>query len=243
MTDLEGLVRLLPWDSEFFGHRIGRVFPSVLEAEDIQYLDAWCRQEHVDCVYFLSSSTGGPALWPAQNYGFCLVDLRVTLIADLVKLILPSPQNKAICLATDTDIPDLRSVATHNHVDSRFYADPHFERSKCDELYQVWVEKSVRDPRTKVFTYRPEKQALGYVSSYIDEFGKAFIGLAGIAQECQGQGIGTQLINQCLQGLQSEGCSQVEVVTQGRNTKAIQLYEKCGFRVKSIQTWFHKWYK
>lgn len=243
MTEIEDLVRLLPWDSEFFGHRIAKVLPSTLNTEDIHKLDAWCHKEQVDCVYFLSSSTGGPALWPTQDYGFHLVDLRVTLAADLAKLVLPSSQNKVICLAVDTDIPDLRSIAAHNHVDSRFYADTHFEQSKCDALYEVWVEKSVKDPKTKVFTYKPKGKALGYVSSYIDEFSKAFIGLVGISKECQGQGIGTQLINQCLQNLQSEGCSQAEVVTQGRNTKAIQLYEKCGFRVKSIQTWFHKWYE
>jgi dTDP-4-amino-4,6-dideoxy-D-galactose acyltransferase len=243
MTDLGGLVRFLPWDSEHFGQRIARVLPSTLSTEEIQRLDAWCQEQRIDCLYFLSSDTGGPTLWSAQSHGFRLVDLRVTLLAKLDGLALPSFQSETISLASAADIPNLRSIATHNHLDSRFYADPHFERLKCDELYAIWIEKSVKDPNQRVFTYKPEGKALGYVSTYKDESGNGFIGLVGIAKACQGQGIGTQLTNHCLRVLQAEGCTQVEIVTQGRNTRAIQLYEKCGFRLKSIQTWFHKWYK
>ena len=243
MTDLENLIRFLPWDSEFFGRRIARVLPSTLRAEEIQALDVWSTQERIDCLYFLSSDVGGPALWPVEKNGFHFVDLRVTLLAKLEKLALPASESDIICLASTADIPDLRAIAAQNHVDSRFYADPHFERAKCDELYAIWVEKSVKDPDQKVFIYKPEAKALGYVSSYIEDGGNAIIGLVGIAKDCQGQGIATQLTNHCIQVMQSEGCTQMEVVTQGRNTKAIQLYEKCGFRLKSIQTWFHKWYE
>ena len=243
MTELEGLARFLLWDSEFFGRRIAKALPASLNEDEIQRLDAWCQEEQIDCLYFLSSDTGGPALLPVENSGFHLVDLRVTLTAKLDKLALPASQNEAICLASAADIPALRTIAAHNHVDSRFYADPHFERSKCDELYATWIEKSINDPNQKVFTYKPEGQALGYVSYHKDENGTAIIGLVGIAKECQGQGIATQLTYHSLRDMQAEGCTQVEVVTQGRNTKAIQLYEKCGFRIKSIQTWFHKWYE
>lgn len=243
MIEIEGLVCFLPWDSEFFGRRIARVLPSTLSTEEIQRLDVWSLEERIDCLYFLSSNTGGPSLVPVEKSGFHLVDLRVTLAANLNQLALPASQNEAICLATAADIPDLRSIAAHNHGDSRFYADPHFERSKCDELYAIWIEKSINDPNQKVFTYKPEGQALGYVSYYKDEGSNAVIGLVGIAKESRGQGIASQLTNSCLRDMQAEGCSQVEVVTQGRNTKAIQLYEKCGFRLKSIQTWFHKWYE
>jgi dTDP-4-amino-4,6-dideoxy-D-galactose acyltransferase len=243
MTDLEGLVRFLPWDSEHFGQRIAKVLLSKLSTEEIQGLDAWCQEQRINCLYFLSSATGGPALWAAQIQSFRLVDLRVTLLAKLDGLALAPSQDENISLASAADIPDLRSIATHNHQDSRFYVDPHFERSKCDELYAIWIEKSVKDPSQRVFTYKPEGNALGYVSTYQDENGNGFIGLVGIAKTCQGQGIGTLLTKHCLRVLQADGCKQVEVVTQGRNTKAIQLYEKCGFRLKSIQTWFHKWYE
>ena len=243
MTAIENLVCFLPWDSEFFGRRIAKVLRASLTEEEVQRLDAWCRQEQIDCLYFLSSATGGPELLPVENNGFHLVDLRVTLSAKLDQLPLPSSQSEAICLATEAEIPNLRAIAAHNHLDSRFYADPHFERSKCDELYAIWIENSIKNPNQKVFTYKPEGKALGYVSSYHDELGNAVIGLVGIAKECQGQGIATQLTQECLRVMQAEGCTQVEVVTQGRNTKAIQLYEKSGFRLKSIQTWFHKWYE
>ena len=243
MTDLENLVRFLPWDSEFFGRRIAKVLPSSLRNEEIQVLDAWSKRERIDCLYFLSADSGGPALWSVEKSGFHLVDLRVTLFAKLDKLVLPASESDSICLASSADIPDLRAIAALNHGDSRFYADPHFERAKCNELYAIWVEKSVKDTDHKVFIYKPEAKALGYVSSCLEDGGSAIIGLVGIAKDCQGRGIATQLTNHCIRVMQSEGCTQIQVVTQGRNIKAIQLYEKCGFRLKSIQTWFHKWYE
>jgi dTDP-4-amino-4,6-dideoxy-D-galactose acyltransferase len=242
MTEIESLVRFLPWDSEFFGRRIARVLPNTLGTEDIYNLDAWCAQEQIDCLYFLSSETGGSSLWPAQNNDFRLIDLRVTLSINLKKINLPAGQGLQISLASLEDIPALRAIATQNHTASRFYADPHFERSKCDELYQIWIENSVRDPNYEVITFKPEGRALGYVTSYINADGIGVIGLVGIAPQCQGRGIGTELINHSLLALQGKGVTQIEVVTQGRNPKAIQIYEKCGFRLKSIQPWFHKWY-
>ena len=242
MIDLEGLARFLSWDSEFFGRQIAKVLPDSLTEEQIQSLDAWCQNQQIDCLYFLSAETGGPSISLVENNGFHLVDLRVTLSAKLDPLIIPAIQKESICLATDADVSDLRTIAAHNHVDSRFYADPHFERSKCDELYAIWIENAIKYPKQKVFTYKPEGQALGYVSYHKDESNNAVIGLVGIAKECQGQGIATLLTNACLADMQLSACTQVEVVTQGRNTKAIQLYEKCGFRLKSNHTWFHKWY-
>jgi hypothetical protein len=34
----------------------------------------------------------------------------------------------------------------------------------------------------------------------------------------------------------------VNVVTQGRNSKAQRLYERCGFLTRSVQLWYHRWF-
>lgn len=243
MEQIDSLVRFLPWDSSFFGHRIARVVRPVLEDADLSLLNQWSLQEKIDCLYFLSSETGGPSLWPAQNYGFRLIDLRVTLAGDLKKMPPQKQETFQVSLASEEDIIELRKVAAHIHQNSRFYADPHFERSKCHELYQIWIENSLRDPNCRVYTYKPHGKALGYVASYKNSEETGVISLAGVSAEHQGQGIGSLLVASSLHAMRQDGLKHVEVVTQGSNFKAIQLYEKCGFRVKSIQTWFHKWYE
>jgi RimJ/RimL family protein N-acetyltransferase len=34
----------------------------------------------------------------------------------------------------------------------------------------------------------------------------------------------------------------VHVVTQGRNTRAQRLYQRCGFVTRSMELWYHRWF-
>jgi hypothetical protein len=45
--------RLLEWDSDFFGRRIGRVESRILDADAIAQVRAFARAEEIECLYFL----------------------------------------------------------------------------------------------------------------------------------------------------------------------------------------------
>jgi dTDP-4-amino-4,6-dideoxy-D-galactose acyltransferase len=243
MSDLPELVRFLPWDSDFFGKRIARVIPTTLNQVDLDMIDAWGKENRIDCVYFLSESVGGAELTPVQKAGFRLMDLRVTFILHLNKTSDRAASDfSAIFPANLTDIPMLRDIAAQNHRDSRFYSDINFNRAISDALYATWIEKAVRDPKQKVFVYRQQGEPIGYVTYSIHESKYAEIGLVGISPTCQGKGIGFQLIEFSLQQMENDQLCHVTVVTQGKNVAALNLYEKTGFRILKIESWFHKWY-
>ncbi|MEA4811396.1 MAG: GNAT family N-acetyltransferase [Anaerolineaceae bacterium] len=242
MTDLPGLVKFLDWDSAFFGKRIGRVLPKHLSPAEIEEIDNWSKSEGMDCLYFLSASSGGEQIFLITQSGYLMMDIRITLQAVLNSAKPRVSVQTGFSIASSSDIASLRHIASMNHSDTRFYTDTHFERARCDELYATWIEKSVRDPGQKVYIYKPEREALGYISTYCTE-NHSVVGLVGIAPVCQGKGIGSKLLQRALAGLEEEGSAKAEVVTQGSNIKAIQFYEKNGFKIKSIETWFHKWYK
>jgi len=244
MNNLLNLTEYLPWDSEFFGKRIARVIPKTLTQTDLALIDEWTKENLIDCLYFLSDSVGGAEIIEVQQAGFRLMDLRVTFFHDPRKTFLsPELDYSAIVQANLADIPVLRKIAAHNHRDSRFYSDTHFNRELSDTMYAIWIEKAVCDPQQKVFVYKTQGEPLGYVSYKLLENKVAEIGLVGISPAQRGKGIGFMLIQFLLDQLKNEHASKVTVVTQGKNVGALNLYEKAGFRIFKIESWFHKWYE
>jgi dTDP-4-amino-4,6-dideoxy-D-galactose acyltransferase len=231
---------VLPWDSEFFGSRVGRVHGGRLDRDRLAAIDAWCRAEAIDCLYFLADSGDPATAVLAEAAGFRLVDLRVTLEGRSSGLDLPEADPR-IRPAREDDVPELRRIAAVSHHDSRFYADPHFDRGRCDELYATWIEKSCREDMVLVAEH--EGRPAGYISCLlsgdVEDIGE--IGLLAVGAAAQGKGLGGALVGAGLRWLVDREAVRVRVVTQGRNTRAQRLYQARGLLTHSIGIWFHHW--
>lgn len=239
----DSLVRLLTWDSDFFGMRIASIEGNRLDRKEEIAINGWCSKNHIDCLYFLADPADTATIRVAEESGFHLVDIRVTL--DLKISALPAvwrPEAPTVRLAEAADIPALRPIAAVNHRDSRFYHDNNFPRERCDELYATWIEKSCTGFAEAVLVTAPENTAVGYLSCHLKDTGIGQIGLVGVSSAFHGVGLGRQLLDESLRWFAAAGVNQVEVVTQGRNIVAQRLYQKRGFMTKSVQLWYHKWF-
>jgi len=241
---------VLAWDSEFFGCRIGRLGENRLDHALLAEVDAWCRAEAIDGLYFLADS-GDPATAAlAEAAGFRLVDLRVTLEGPLTPGPSPLPSlppgeggAAGIRQSRIADIPALRRIAAASHHDSRFYADPHFDRGRCDELYATWIEKSCRGEAADfVLVAEHAGEPAGYISCRREGLGEiGLIGLIAVGSAVRGRGLGGALVGAALRRLAERGASRARVVTQGRNARAQRLYQAHGLLTQSIGLWFHRW--
>ena len=229
---------VLPWDSEFFGCRVARVLGGRLDRGRLAAIESWCRTEAIDCLYFLADSGDPATAVLAEGAGFRLVDLRVTLARPTTGFDPPEAVSW-IRPARAEDVPELRRIATVSHHDSRFYADPHFDRGRCDELYAAWIEKSCREDMVLVAEH--EKRPAGYISCLLRSAGEGEIGLLAVSSEAQGRGLGGALVGAALRWFADRGAARVRVVTQGRNTRAQRLYQAHGLLTHSIGLWFHHW--
>lgn len=228
----------LPWDSEFFGCRIARLDGTRDDAESLPRALAWCRDNAIDCVYYLLPASDTAAVREAEDAGLHLMDIRLTL-----ERCLSSPPSTGVAdmrIVTDDDISGLRAIAGQSHTDSRFYADRGFARDRCDELYRTWIEKSCRSEATRVFTEGPMGRPAGYITCERDGTAGS-IGLIAVAPDRQGDGVGTRLVDAALGWFADNGVQRVTVVTQGRNVKAQRLYQGAGFRSCSVELWYHAW--
>ena len=244
MTEvLESPATYLEWDSAFFQKRIGRVNSNNMNDQNADIVDRWACDNHIDCVYYLADGLELTFARAAESYNYHLMDLRVTYSIDLRQSEINLEKKFQIRPAVHDDIAELKRMAGEFHEISRFFADDHFERSKCRQLYELWIERDFKEANRLLWVCEERGQIAGYTSATIDLREKsAHIGLVGINPQFRGQGIGLHLQLEVLSQLRKLGVDHVEVVTQGRNIRAQNLYQKSGYHLASIDLWYHKWY-
>ena len=229
--------RLLPWDSEFWGITIGRVDATTMSRERAAVIDDWARDHRVHCLYFLAAADDASAAFVAEDSGWRLVDVRTELAQRLDD---DARTSSTLRPASATDLPRLRAIARVSHRDTRFYADPSFPDARCDEFYELWIERSVEGWADAVLV---ADHVSGYVTCHVDdEQHRGSIGLIAVDATHRGRGIGQELVQGALAWMRGRGLAEGAVVTQGRNVPAQRTFQRCGFLSESVGLWFHKWY-
>lgn len=237
---------LLEWDTQFFGVIIARVKGNSLTGDHAQVIENWCRQHQVQCLYFLARSDDAQTTRVAEDWGYRLVDIRMTLV-------LPHSQrapraenfplaNLIIRASRDRDVPALQRIARESYHLSRYYFDPNFPDQLCDALYETWITKSCNGYANAVLVAEHNDAAVGFISCHLDKPYSGSIGLIGVSQDLQSSGIGKALLARALEWFFAHDVRQIYVTTQGRNVAAQRLYQRHGFVTHAVELWYHKWY-
>jgi dTDP-4-amino-4,6-dideoxy-D-galactose acyltransferase len=232
---------LLPWDSEFWGVPVGRVEDGELTTERLAAVDEWADANEVACLYFLASGDDPSSAHVAERGGFRLMDLRVELRRSAGAEEQPLERLRE---ARPDDAGALRAIARSSHGITRFYADPNFANDRCDDLYDVWISRSLEGWADGVLVADGEGGAAGYVSCHLDDASATgSIGLIAVDERARGSGIGVDLARGAVGWCHGRGSETMSVVTQGRNVAALRTFQRAGFLVDSVGLWFHKWYR
>jgi dTDP-4-amino-4,6-dideoxy-D-galactose acyltransferase len=240
------LCEFLPWDTEFFGERIGRARIHRLNAQAAKAMLEWCATESIACLYFLADSDDPETVRLAEDHGFHLVDIRVTLEHKIEsgRGEASSRPSRSVHLrhSKHADIPILQRIARGSYTDSRFYSDARFPVEKCEALYETWIKKSCEGHADVVLVAELTGQPAGYVSCHLTEdASRGQIGLVGVDSQARKYGLGSALVHYALEWFAGRGVDVVSVATQGRNIAGQRLYERCGFLTRAVQLWYHKW--
>jgi len=247
--------QILPWDSQFFGWICARVLGSRLNAVRAKQINTWCQQQAVRCLYFFADSADDLTVSLAEEHGYHLVDVRLTMERSCAGITTPSTGNTSdddgshgsrvatIRPATEMDLPVLMELAGTSHKDTRFFYDRHIPAGKSIDLYRTWIEKSVRGWAQLVLVADAGSAANGYVTGHLPkEQDAGSIGLIAVAAGARGRGLGGRLVDGAVANLAARGARRVSVVTQARNLAAQRLYLRCGFLTCALQLCYHKWF-
>jgi ribosomal protein S18 acetylase RimI-like enzyme len=229
-----------PWDSAFFGVSIGQITPHPQAAAELAETLRAAEQASIDCLYLLAEADDAEIIRAADANGFALVDVRLTLECEVGAALLPEP-SASMRLACPADLPQLTALARVSHRNTRFHQDARFDRARSDELYAVWIERSVRgELADAVFVVDRDGAPRGYLAVRAGEE-EATIGLVAVEAGYRGQGHGEELLHAALRWTAARRLPRVSVVTQGRSEAAVRFYHRAGFKPTRTQLWYHRW--
>jgi len=230
----------LPWDTDFFGFRIGRANATQLNPQSLAALLAWTETLHLRCLYFSADGQSGETLELASRSGFQFVDVRVDLTLPMKTAAAPAARDENIRTARPGDMAGLQTIARRSHLDTRFFKDRGFPIARAEALYAEWIRRDMEKHHVLVAEDRGE--AAGYITCLTDPAtGHGRIGLIAVAGPAQGKGLGRALLLAGLDWFRTMQCELVRVATQAANLPAQRLYQAAGFRSTESSVWFHRW--
>lgn len=234
-------VKILDWDSQFFGVKTGCVSSQSFVQNDQDHLQNWIDRNGIIWVHALVNSDDNIGVSLFENCGFHFTDMRMTYErgAEVEKL---TDYGKAdvIRQAEDSDVTALCEIARKAHKAGRYFYDSKLPSIKAQDFYAEWIRASVAGFADCVFVVDAADGPLGYITCCIKD-GVGHIGLLGLHETARGGGYGAMLMNRAMNWFSSHSVGCVNVVTQGRNVIAQRFYQKNGFYLKQTALWYHKW--
>jgi spore coat polysaccharide biosynthesis predicted glycosyltransferase SpsG/GNAT superfamily N-acetyltransferase len=256
VADLLALVEIREWDTKFFGRRIAMLHPTRLNEAIVRHAMKYCREEDVDCLYYLADSDDPNSHELAEASGFDQVDVRLRMAMDLPvgvpEQITTDDNDRAgektdilVRSASDEDGPELSEITDKSDFPSRFFCDRNFSDEECRKLYRVWIRKSLKGRfgrRDRVFVAESAGKVVGFISCDVKPPSTGLIILVCVSSEIRGKSVGITLMREVMSWMAEQGLSRVEVVTQERNVGARALYKRAGFSTVEKKIWYHKWF-
>lgn len=242
-AEIAELITKLEWDSEFFGFNVAFLSCMHLTENIYKRIDRFIRSEKIRLVEYLCNCHDARSVRVAESKGFQFTDIRLQFTRDLSNEIPVEPsEGLRFGLATEDHIDDLRRIAHGLYVDSRYHFDENFPRDRVIDFYKSWVEKGVRGQFDhQCWCLFDGEVPVAFCTVRYGKGGAAKIGLFGSHAAYQGRGLGKDLLQNIFAILVNEEVERLDVVTQGRNYGAQNLYQSVGFRTKTTQLWYHKW--
>jgi ribosomal protein S18 acetylase RimI-like enzyme len=233
---------VLPWDSEFFGFRIGRLKSPRLTAGSLRAVLAWAAAERLRCAYFFAEPDCPVTLTLAQEGGFKFVEVRMELS---VALAAPTRAQTPAAFrpAVAADLPAIEALSRAAHHDTRFFKDANFPADRAADLYAEWIRRDFRVHRIFVVPGVADGIA-GYITCQADaapDVGR--IGLVAVAEAERRRGLGRVLVEGALHWFHRTGCKEARVVTHAANVPAQRVYQSLGFRTAETSATFHRWFQ
>lgn len=233
------LIKKLPWDTKFFGFQMANL--SFKKVTDLINLDEVARKEGIKFLQCCVPVKDLKKINVLEKKGFNFADLKISYVLDLKQTKFLNA--KEVVLASAKDFLCLKKIAREVFKESRFY-HPKFKRSKANQLYELWLEKAIKgtfdDFCLKIKDNK--KKSVGFITAKSISSKEARIGLIGVAKNCQGQGYGKKILSTLNRYYQERGYLSLEVATQGKNLNANNFYLRNGFLIKSVESWYYKFY-
>lgn len=233
--------QILEWDTVFFGITVARINEPDLDDLELSEILSELKTKDVSLVYYPSSRELEDII--VSLYGGILVDRKTTFTTDFKHL------NYDEYISTDIvepftslmSIQEIESLSIQSGEYSRFVVDKRISREKFVSLYNIWINRSLqKEIAEEVLVIRDSERIVGMVTLE-NQNGRGDIGLIAVDRDYRGKQYGLKLVHAAQHWFIKNRYQFGQVVTQGANVPACNLYKKCGYSVESIEYLYHFW--
>lgn len=227
------MIKKLEWDSEFFGYPVGIL--KAKEYDPARHREFLREAKEYRLVYvFLDRPMA------RKPRGFRLADKKAVFVRKTEDFEKTTGPGRIVRFRGKPDSALIR-LAMESGMHSRYRTDPGFQNGEFRKLYRRWLENSVRGVSAKAtYVCRVGNQTAGFVTVGTDG-DTASIGLIAVSGRYRGKGIGAALVRHAARKAFDFGCKTITVATQLDNAPAVRLYERSGFRLRSVKMIYHYW--
>jgi dTDP-4-amino-4,6-dideoxy-D-galactose acyltransferase len=239
----------LKWDSDFFNYRVVRIDYDESILSSSHDIIEGLKKDKIKLAYiavnniekqnetyrtivhdFISNKLGG-----------IFVDEKITLNKIVHKNNDNSFTNHISEYLGPSDKKNIYELALISGEYSRYRIDNKFCNDEFKRLYYAWVDNAINNVNSeKVFVFREEEIIHGFITLKLHQL-QCIIGLLAVDPEHQGKSIGSTMISYAEKYCLENGCSELRVVTQKANMKALKFYQKHGFLTNNIKLIYHLW--
>lgn len=232
-------INKLDWDSNFFQFNVGRINGKLKDIEDVKDIDIKMNEKNYKLVYY--SSIEELKVDESESLEVLLVDKKTTYLKKINSSLIPHAQISSY--TNDFPSTKLIDLAIQSGEYSRFNVDKKIGRKKFEELYRIWIIKSVkREIANEVIVFKYNNDIAGYLTIG-EKNNRADLGMGAVDLKYRGLGIGKILFENAEKWAFDNGYENIQIVTQGDNIPACNLYEKLGYIVDSKEFFYHIWKK
>lgn len=230
----------LPWDSEFFKFKVGKIEGDVLTEADIVSIDSIIKKSETRLTYFGTPLKIESELIDKSVFNWILAD-RKRVYSKALNNVTPI-HSSIITYNDDMDFREkLLALSIQSGVYSRFNTDQNIGRSNFEKMYHLWMENSLNKKIAfEVLLFIEDNQPSGFVTLG-EKNGRADIGIIAVDDQFRGKGIGKELMHAAEAWFLNRGYNEIQVVTQGNNKPACGLYERLGYQIESETYFYHIW--
>ena len=219
--------QLLDWDSKNFGFKVSKIIGGEHDQKMLEAILRENQKQQVKLSYYFAVEKLAPEV--IDKLGGSLVDEKVTYIIDLT--------NQKLLNTKDESVESYIQSGLY----SRFSVDSKFPQDKFEAMYRQWIYGSMQKTIAKELLVIREDTSVVGIITLGDKSGRGDIGLVAVDSTCRGKQYGTRLVKSAINWFAKNQYTLVQVVTQGVNKPACNLYEKCGFSREKVEYVYHFW--
>ena len=227
----------LDWDSDFFHFNVCRIEGPIENNEDARAIDFLMEAGKFKLAYYASPKA--LYLEPTDTLEIKLVDKKTKYVKEIGS----SAKYYPAISSYEYDYANgiLLDIAIQSGIYSRFNIDKNIGKAKFEELYKLWVIKSVSKELAKeVFVHKLQNDITGFVT-VSEKDNRADFEMVAVDSNYRNKGIGSMLFEHAEKWAYDNGYHHIQIVTQGDNIPACRFYENMGCVIETMQYFYHIW--